>query len=125
MWVELITISALILLNGFFACAELAIVNTRRSRIKQLVKEKNVSARLVQGFQEDSERFLATTQIGITVAGASAAAMGDRKSTRLNSSHGYISYAVFCLKKKKKIKIVKRLIVAIRHEKTRKDKESI
>src|SRR2546422_10668061 len=30
---------------------------------------------------------------------------GDRKSTRLNSSHGYISYAVFCLKKKKKIKI--------------------
>src|SRR2546422_1631415 len=37
----------------------------------------------------------------------------DRKSTRLNSSHGYISYAVFCLKKKKKKdrvdKIVQRL----------------
>src|SRR2546422_7048239 len=30
----------------------------------------------------------------------------DRKSTRLNSSHGYISYAVFCLKKKKKTKNV-------------------
>src|SRR2546422_7780671 len=30
----------------------------------------------------------------------------DRKSTRLNSSHGYISYAVFCLKKKKKKKNV-------------------
>src|SRR2546422_8117733 len=30
------------------------------------------------------------------------AGSGDRKSTRLNSSHGYISYAVFCLKKKKK-----------------------
>src|SRR2546429_5940220 len=29
------------------------------------------------------------------------AMLGDRKSTRLNSSHGYISYAVFCLKKKK------------------------
>src|SRR2546429_5449292 len=29
----------------------------------------------------------------------------DRKSTRLNSSHGYISYAVFCLKKKKKTMI--------------------
>src|SRR2546422_1893980 len=28
---------------------------------------------------------------------------GDRKSTRLNSSHGYISYAVFCLKKKKAV----------------------
>src|SRR2546422_5436468 len=32
-----------------------------------------------------------------------SAAMGDRKSTRLNSSHGYISYAVFCLKKKSDI----------------------
>src|SRR2546422_5492176 len=31
---------------------------------------------------------------------------GDRKSTRLNSSHGYISYAVFCLKKKKRIIII-------------------
>src|SRR2546422_2274950 len=32
---------------------------------------------------------------------AHAATLLDRKSTRLNSSHGYISYAVFCLKKKK------------------------
>src|SRR5205809_2916971 len=35
----------------------------------------------------------------IQITGQSAA---DRKSTRLNSSHGYISYAVFCLKKKKR-----------------------
>src|SRR2546422_4578469 len=34
--------------------------------------------------------------------GARCVRSGDRKSTRLNSSHGYISYAVFCLKKKKK-----------------------
>src|SRR2546422_1283089 len=34
--------------------------------------------------------------------GRHAAEGRDRKSTRLNSSHGYISYAVFCLKKKKK-----------------------
>src|SRR2546422_1304605 len=33
-------------------------------------------------------------------------ALRDRKSTRLNSSHGYISYAVFCLKKKKKEEIL-------------------
>src|SRR2546422_4387598 len=33
---------------------------------------------------------------------ASGTKWRDRKSTRLNSSHGYISYAVFCLKKKKK-----------------------
>src|SRR2546422_7977994 len=37
------------------------------------------------------------------------ALMLDRKSTRLNSSHGYISYAVFCLKKKKKRDIVTNL----------------
>src|SRR2546422_8554687 len=37
------------------------------------------------------------------VAGTTAVLqVRDRKSTRLNSSHGYISYAVFCLKKKKK-----------------------
>src|SRR2546429_6449587 len=35
----------------------------------------------------------------------------DRKSTRLNSSHGYISYAVFCLKKKKnKTSLLKRIV---------------
>src|SRR3712207_7903643 len=34
--------------------------------------------------------------------GAAARVRGDRKSTRLNSSHANISYAVFCLKKKKK-----------------------
>src|SRR3989449_5132870 len=36
--------------------------------------------------------------------GADRVVRRDRKSTRLNSSHGYISYAVFCLKKKKKRK---------------------
>src|SRR3712207_6780359 len=40
----------------------------------------------------------------VTVAKAIATAAVDRKSTRLNSSHANISYAVFCLKKKKKIK---------------------
>src|SRR2546422_3752025 len=39
------------------------------------------------------------------VRGLPRAEHRDRKSTRLNSSHGYISYAVFCLKKKKKSKV--------------------
>src|SRR2546422_4241378 len=38
----------------------------------------------------------------------------DRKSTRLNSSHGYISYAVFCLKKKKKTQR-KKLSIQVKH----------
>src|SRR5687768_17974438 len=37
----------------------------------------------------------------VEVHGPTGQADSDRKSTRLNSSHGYISYAVFCLKKKK------------------------
>src|SRR2546422_6834562 len=40
---------------------------------------------------------------------------GDRKSTRLNSSHGYISYAVFCLKKKKKKQIKKKEESSVEH----------
>src|SRR2546422_7183886 len=39
----------------------------------------------------------------------------DRKSTRLKSSHGYISYAVFCLKKKKKTNPCKTWVEASRH----------
>src|SRR5437660_5513976 len=43
----------------------------------------------------------AGVEAGAIGAGAGCAAGGDRKSTRLNSSHVAISYAVFCLKKKK------------------------
>src|SRR2546429_4857583 len=39
---------------------------------------------------------------GVNLQTGAADLDADRKSTRLNSSHGYISYAVFCLKKKKK-----------------------
>src|SRR5687768_18000097 len=43
-------------------------------------------------------------QVGLGDGAVQIVVIGDRKSTRLNSSHGYISYAVFCLKKKKKKK---------------------
>src|SRR2546422_8048542 len=51
-----------------------------------------------------SRRVLWPAALGAGLVGLLLAvnAGGDRKSTRLNSSHGYISYAVFCLKKKKK-----------------------
>src|SRR2546422_3215278 len=41
------------------------------------------------------------------VVGPVAVKVQDRKSTRLNSSHGYISYAVFCLKKKKEERVTR------------------
>src|SRR5687768_18057569 len=40
--------------------------------------------------------------VAVVLPDGGRAYLSDRKSTRLNSSHGYISYAVFCLKKKKK-----------------------
>src|SRR5260221_9764162 len=43
------------------------------------------------------------------VAGVLYRVVGDRKSTRLNSSHTVISYAVFCLKKKKKSRIHRKI----------------
>src|SRR5256885_6293602 len=42
-------------------------------------------------------------------------ALGDRKSTRLNSSHLVISYAVFCLKKKKKYQLTQQYANEVRH----------
>src|SRR5438034_8798726 len=53
-------------------------------------------------------------------AGRSGAASGDRKSTRLNSSHTVISYAVFCLKKKKK-RIHKKMQIRYRKNKLHSD----
>src|SRR5205809_6199953 len=44
-------------------------------------------------------------QAGVAQHAGGAMSETDRKSTRLNSSHGYISYAVFCLKKKKRQKL--------------------
>src|SRR2546427_7722480 len=44
------------------------------------------------------------TGVGVAAPDGGRAAARDRKSTRLNSSHSQISYAVFCLKKKKKRK---------------------
>src|SRR5258707_8398190 len=46
----------------------------------------------------------------VAAAARPAAATADRKSTRLNSSHANISYAVFCLKKKKKQKEIEMLM---------------
>src|SRR3712207_7245737 len=52
-------------------------------------------------------------RLGHVREGQDAACGGDRKSTRLNSSHANISYAVFCLKKKKKLFIPNVLFILI------------
>ena len=75
-WFEALLIGLLILVNGFFACSEIAIIAVRRSRIKQLIEQGDRHARYVHQLQEDSDRFLATIQIGITVVSSLAAAIG-------------------------------------------------
>src|SRR2546422_3402994 len=69
-------------------------------RSHQLAADSRADARLRRG-----RIHLQEGVPGVSGRSAEAeAAIRDRKSTRLNSSHGYISYAVFCLKKKKKQK---------------------
>src|SRR2546422_8365035 len=57
---------------------------------------------VVVAIQDAREQWVAKDRLLRTVLASGGAGVEDRKSTRLNSSHGYISYAVFCLKKKKK-----------------------
>src|SRR5687768_18364205 len=74
--------------NGFFHVFHIANV-CRNSDCLSAILVNRVSGRL---------------QVVHLQPAADAINQKDRKSTRLNSSHGYISYAVFCLKKKKNTK---------------------
>ncbi len=76
MWFELFIILLLIIFNGFFAASEIAVVTIRRSRIKQLVEEGRRNARVLLELRKNPDRFLATIQIGVTLAGACASAIG-------------------------------------------------
>lgn len=73
---SILLILALILANGFFAMAEIALVSVRRTRIKQLVEEGNRRAKTVERLLEEPARFLATVQIGVTLVGLFASAAG-------------------------------------------------
>ena len=73
---ELSLILLLILVNGFFAASEISLISLRKSRVRQLVKSGDRRARKVQKLQEEPERFLATVQIGVTLVGTLAAALG-------------------------------------------------
>jgi putative hemolysin len=73
---EIIVILALILANGVFAGAEIAIVSLRRSQIQAMLEAKRSGAQAVATLRQVPERFLATVQIGITIVGTAAAAYG-------------------------------------------------
>lgn len=89
---------ALVLANGLFSGAEIAVVSLRRTRLQQLVDEGRASARAVAQLRESPERFLATVQIGITIVGSTAAAFGgaaiaDRLAPPIARVPGLARYA--------------------------------
>ena len=72
----------MILLNGLFAGAEIALLTLRRTRLQQLLESGSRNARAIESLRNQPERFLATLQIGITVVGATAAAFGGASMAR-------------------------------------------
>ncbi|ACM20133.1 transporter, DUF21, CBS domain pair and CorC_HlyC domain-containing, putative [Geotalea daltonii FRC-32] len=74
--VELVVIAILIVINGFFACSEFAIISIRKSRVAQLVAAGDERAMIIEALQKDPHRLLAIVQIGVTVVGSTASAVG-------------------------------------------------
>jgi putative hemolysin len=72
--VQLVVIVVLTLLEGFFVAAEIALVSIRHSRVDQLVDEGNRAARRVRGLLDNPGRFLAVSQLGLTLLGFFASA---------------------------------------------------
>ena len=71
---QLLVIALLLLLNGFFAMSELAIVSARRVRLKQMAKAGRRGAAAALRLMDDPVKFLSTVQVGITMVGVVAGA---------------------------------------------------
>ena len=63
---ELIFLAVLITLNAFFSASEIAVISVSKLRIKQLIEDGNKNAVVLYRLADDSSRFLATIQIGVT-----------------------------------------------------------
>jgi|694.fasta_scaffold23629_6 putative hemolysin len=82
---ELLIVLALILANGFFSGAEMAIVASRRGRLRTMADAGDAAARAALELASSPDRFLPTVQIGITLVGTLAAAYGgDRLVSELS-----------------------------------------
>lgn len=74
--IEALVVFLLILVNGFFSGAEIAIISAKRSTIETLSEQGSRSAKLVSKMKGDPDRFLATVQVGVTVVGTLASVLG-------------------------------------------------
>lgn len=85
---EIAVIILLVLLNAVFAMSEMALVSSRKTRLKAMADDGNKGARLALQLSEDPSRFLSTVQIGITLIGVlagafSGATLADKLAARL------------------------------------------
>ncbi|MFW6035480.1 MAG: hemolysin family protein [Halanaerobiales bacterium] len=71
---QLFLVIILIIINGFFAMAEIALIKVKKNRLQNLKKNGSKKAAITLGLLENSKQFLSTIQIGITFAGFLASA---------------------------------------------------
>jgi putative hemolysin len=74
--VEILIILLLLIVNGVFAMAEIAVVSARKARLQQQAMEGNRKAGVALGLATNPNQFLSTVQIGITLVGILAGAFG-------------------------------------------------
>jgi len=75
-FLELFILFILILANGLFSMAEMAVVSSRKAKLKQLARDGNTKAQQALDMAESPSRFLSTIQFGITLIGILAGAFG-------------------------------------------------
>lgn len=73
---EVAIIFLLLIANGVFAMAEIAVVSSKKARLRRLADQGNGKAKIALELAESPNRFLATVQIGITLVGIFAGAFG-------------------------------------------------
>lgn len=76
MLTEIFLIFLFIFFNGFFAGAEIAVVTSRTTKIEALAREGNKRAKSLLKLKNNPDKFLATVQVGVTIGGAGASAIG-------------------------------------------------
>ena len=75
---DLAVVFLLVLANAFFVASEFALVSVRKTRIDQLAAEGNRTASVVQRAVRDLDRYIAATQVGITLASLLLGGIGER-----------------------------------------------
>jgi len=75
---DLVIVFVLVLANAFFVASEFALVSVRKTRIDQLAAEGNSAATVVKRAVHDLDRYIAATQVGITLASLLLGGLGER-----------------------------------------------